>query len=115
PKAVVTGKARTGRGGVGSGQSVNAPPPRVAGSPVTLDSPKDFDDSLVLSPEQKRRADLQSKFNPSVLAVIDRLKDPKATPAADEARFIHNGKAELQIWLTDKSAETMAKLKELGF
>ncbi len=68
-----------------------------------------------LSPEEQKRAKLQSKFHPSVLAVIDRLKDPKANPGAEEAKFIHNGKAEVQIWLTDKSAETMSKLKELGF
>ncbi len=68
-----------------------------------------------LSPEEKKRADFQSKFHPSVLAVIDRLKDPKANPGADEAKFIRNGKAEVQIWLTDKSAESIAKLKELGF
>jgi hypothetical protein len=55
------------------------------------------------------------KFHPSVLAVIDRLKDPKANPGPDEAKFIRNGKAEIQIWLTEKSDETMAKLKELGF
>ncbi len=46
---------------------------------------------------------------------IDRLKDIKASPGAEEARFIHNGKAEIQVWLTDKSDETMARLKELGF
>ena len=28
--------------------------------------------------------------------------------------MIHNDKAEIQIWLTDKSDETLAKLKELG-
>ncbi|HXG66206.1 MAG TPA: hypothetical protein VNO70_13980, partial [Blastocatellia bacterium] len=26
-----------------------------------------------------------------------------------------NGKAEVQVWVTDKSAETMAQLRELGF
>ena len=43
------------------------------------------------------------------------MKDPKAKPSADEAKFIHNGKAEIQIWLTEKSDANMAKLKELGF
>jgi hypothetical protein len=66
------------------------------------------------SPAQQKRAQLQSKFDPKVLAVIDRLTS-KMAAAADEARFVHNGKAEIQIWLTDKSAETLAKLKELGF
>ena len=58
---------------------------------------------------------LQAKFHPAVLAVIDRLKDKKLSPSPDEAKFIHNGKAEIQIWLTDKSDETMHRLKELGF
>jgi len=30
-------------------------------------------------------------------------------------RVIQNGKAEIQVWLSDKSDETLAKLKELGF
>jgi Ca-activated chloride channel homolog len=117
PKAVVTGKMqRSGGGGGGAGQGTYAPPPtKPSSSPVAMDGLRDFDASRAMSPEEKKRADLQSKFNPSVLAVIDRLKNPKAAPAADEARFIHNGKAELQIWLTEKSDETMAKLKELGF
>src|SRR2546421_3760191 len=68
-----------------------------------------------LSPEEKKPAELQLKFNPSVLAVIDRLKARNPIAGADETKFIHNGKAEIQIWLTDKSAETVAKLKELGF
>ena len=68
-----------------------------------------------LSPEEQKRAQLKSKVHPSVLAVIDRLKDSKTSPSADEAKFIRNGKAEVQIWLTEKSDETMAKLKELGF
>ena len=29
--------------------------------------------------------------------------------------FIRNGKAEVQVWLTEKSPEALAKLKELGF
>ena len=28
---------------------------------------------------------------------------------------MHNGKAEIQIWLDDKSEEILAKLKQLGF
>jgi hypothetical protein len=53
--------------------------------------------------------------HPSVLAVIDRLKDPKLNAGADESKFIRNDKAEIQIWLTEKTDEAMAKLKELGF
>jgi hypothetical protein len=68
-----------------------------------------------LSPDDQKRADLQAKLNPMVLAVIDRLKTPNSVAGPDEAKFIRNGKAEIQIWLTDKSDETLAKLKELGF
>ena len=91
----------SGAGGGGSGGFINVE--------------KEADALRVVKPEERKRAELQSKFHPSVLAVIDRLKDPKANPGADEAKFVHNGKAEIQIWLTDKSDETMAKLKELGF
>src|SRR5437763_1255503 len=115
-----TAKAKTparqaGGGGGGSGQGSGVGPPPAKPSAVIL---ADSSESVVmrnLSPEENKRAELQSKFNPSVLAVIDRLKDNKLGATPDEARFIHNGKAELQIWLTDKSDETMAKLKELGF
>jgi len=53
-------------------------------------------------------------LHPSLLAVVDRLTNK--TPAGSaEATFIRDGKAELQVWLSDKSAETMAALKQLGF
>src|SRR5438874_3086103 len=68
-----------------------------------------------LSPEEQKRAQLQARFHPALLAIIDRLKDKKLSPSPDEAKFIQNGKAEIQIWLTDKSDETMHRLKELGF
>jgi Ca-activated chloride channel homolog len=112
-KAVTTRKEKvgTGRGGV----VYSPPPPKPAASPVVADGLRDFDESRALSPEQKQRADLVSKFNPAVLAIIDRLKDPKAKPGADEARFVHDGKAELQIFLTEKSEAAMAELKKLGF
>jgi len=102
----------------GSGGGVNvasSSPPSPARAVMVADEAIAIDGRRSLSPEEKKRADFQSKFHPSVLAVIDRLKDPKAQPNADEAKFIRNGKAEVQIWLTEKSDENMAKLKELGF
>jgi methylmalonyl-CoA mutase cobalamin-binding subunit len=68
----------------------------------------------VVSPAEVERAALQSKFHPSIVAVIDRLKDKNPIAGVDEV-FIREGKADVQIWLTDKSEETLAKLKELGF
>jgi Ca-activated chloride channel family protein len=67
------------------------------------------------SPEELKRSNLVTKFHPSLLAVVDRLKKNDLTVAADEMKFIVDGKIEIQIWLTDKSEETFAKLKALGF
>ncbi len=114
-------RAGGGAGGAGGGTSqasastVNgAPPaPKAAANNVAIDGSSEA--LRTLSPSEQKRAQLQSKFHPSVLAVIDRLKDSKLKASPDEAKFIRNGKAEIQIWLTDKSAETLAKLKELGF
>ena len=58
---------------------------------------------------------MKSKYHPTLLAVVDRLKDPKLKPAADEAKFVRDGKAEIQIWLNEKSEAVIAELKKLGF
>ncbi len=112
------GGGSAGRGsargsGTGSGGAVaNAPPAVSVGSYVLADA---AEPSRIISPEEQRLTQLRARFHPSILAVIDRLKNKSATAGADETKFIHDGKAEIQIWLTDKSEETLAKLKELGF
>ena len=108
---------RAAGNGRGVAAASSAPPPSVKpiNGPFSIDGAGAGDTLRTLSPEEQKRQQLKSKFHPSVLAVIDRLKDIKASPGADEAKFIRNGKAEVQIWLTEKSDATMAKLKELGF
>lgn len=71
--------------------------------------------SSVKNPKEEARQKLMARFDPMVLAVIDRLtnKDFKVSP--EEVKFIRNGNAEIQIWLDDKSEATMLKLAELGF
>lgn len=96
--------------GTGSGGSVATTSPK----PMVVEALKDVDEASPISKEEKARREVQSNFHPTVLAVIDRLKNRTAA-AADEARFIRGGKAEIQIWLTDKSEATMAQLKALGF
>jgi len=109
------GKRSTGGvGGAGAGSSQGSNATFSAGA-ATVGGNYRIDGLRTLSPEEQKRAQLQAKFHPAVLAVIDRLKDKKLSPSPDEAKFIHNGKAEIQIWLTDKSDETMHRLKELGF
>ena len=101
--------------GPGSSKTLpaNAPPAPAAGLFAVIDA----DDELVKlqSPAEKKRAALEARLHPSILAVVDRLKNKAATAGADEAKFIRDGKAEVQVWLTDKSAESLAELKALGF
>jgi Ca-activated chloride channel family protein len=104
-----------GRGGVG-GVAASAPPsPKAPTRGVLTGEAVTLDGTRTLSPEDQKRAQLQAKFHPLVLAVIDRLKAKNAVVALDEVKFVRNGKAEIQIWLTEKSDETIAALKALGF
>ena len=67
-----------------------------------------------LSAEDQKRRQLQSKLHPSVAWIVERLKNNTAKPAVGETKFVNNGKAEVQIWLTDKSDTTIESLKKLG-
>jgi len=115
----------SGGGGIGSGRgggvgagTVAAPkatpanaPPVVAGMVIG-----DKDGAApIVSPEEQRLNTLSSKLHPGVLAVVMRLRNKQSSPTADEPGFVRDGKAEVQVWMTEKSVEAMAKLKELGF
>ena len=64
--------------------------------------------------EETRNADLR-KLHASLLAVVERLRKKNIIPSPAEARFVRaDDKAELQIWLTERSELTMAQLKALG-
>jgi len=125
PGTILNGKSRTRGGGGGSGEGGgSAPGAGVARSgAVALPTPSsameinaDMDMSdRPLSEAEQKRAVLQAKVHPWILAVIDRLQKRELALGADEAKFIRNGNAELQIWLTEKSEETMVKLRALGF
>jgi TonB family protein len=65
--------------------------------------------------EEQKRLELESKLHSSLLALVDRSKDKNAKPGVDEVKFVRDGKAEIQVWLTDKSEATIAQLKQLGF
>jgi hypothetical protein len=106
--------------GIGSGGSAggalpspNAPPPRALSAAIIDADGAEFE--KLLSPAEKKRAALEARLHPSLLAVVDRLKNKTATVGTDEPKFIRDGKAEVQVWLTDKSAESLAALKGLGF
>jgi Ca-activated chloride channel homolog len=95
--------------GPGRGYNIGGGSPRLgggSGSKLPTQEP---------SPEERQRRALLSKMNPAIAALIERLKNNNSTPSADEAKFVRNGKAEVQVWLTDKSPETIRQLKQLGF
>ena len=58
---------------------------------------------------------LRAKLHPSVAALIPHLRKQDAQPAEAESKFVRAGKAELQIWLNEKTPEVLAQLKGLGF
>src|SRR5262249_17682049 len=70
---------------------------------------------LTPSAEETVKPELRAKLHPVIIAVIGRLKNKDAKPGAEELKFTRDGKAEIQVWLTDKSAETIEQLKKLGF
>jgi hypothetical protein len=109
------GSARAGNVGGGKLPKPQASPaiapPMVAGIAIT-----DKDEATpTVSPEEQRLNALRSKLHPGVFAVVIRLRDKQASQTTDEQRFVRDGKAEVQVWMTEKSVEAMAKLKELGF
>jgi Ca-activated chloride channel homolog len=72
------------------------------------------------SPTPRQKADEQrqigatSKVHPAIAELIARLKSRKQTISASEAKFVRDGKAEIQIWLTEKTPQNLAVLKGLG-
>src|SRR2546426_8012350 len=114
PSGTLGGGAGGSGSGTGTGSGIGTGPGRggnVGGGSFKVDGVA----SAKPDAKEEERRQLSTRLHPSLLAVIDRLKNKEAKPAAEEAKFIRDGKAELQIWLTDKSEVTLAKLKELGF
>ena len=99
-----------GPGGGGGGVAPRPSPPVAAMTVAVVDV-----SAAKLSPEEEKHQQLLTKIHPTVLAVIERLQRKEAKPSAGEMKFVRDGKAEVQIWLIEKSAETLAELKQLGF
>jgi hypothetical protein len=104
-----------GGGGFGKAPPPNAAPAQAAGGLFAVIDADMAEPEKLLSPAEKKRAALEARLHPSILAVVDRLKNKTTTAGADEAKFIRDGKAEVQVWLTEKSTESLAALKALGF
>jgi Ca-activated chloride channel family protein len=106
-------KARSSKGANASGQAmiVNAP----VASEARADVADGRDTDRKETPKEKKERELLSKQDPAIAALIARVANKRAQPGADEAKFVRDGKAEIQIWLDDKSPQVIAELKKLGF
>jgi len=111
---LATARVSKARGGAvgGGGRKVYATPPNsppmIAG--VIASEPAPVRTELL----EQKDTDLEEKFHRLVFAAVQKLKNKQAL-SNEESGFIRDGKAEVQIWLTEKTEETIAQLKELGF
>ncbi len=71
--------------------------------------------SLIPLTEERIKQQLLAKLHPAIASVIERLRNKNANPGAEELKFTRDGKAEIQVWLSDKTAASIEELKKLGF
>jgi Ca-activated chloride channel family protein len=64
---------------------------------------------------ERQALELKQKLHPSIFAVVQKLQKKETLSNSADTPFIRDGKAEVQVWLTEKSDEALAQLKELGF
>lgn len=55
------------------------------------------------------------KLDPALAAVVERLRNRNAGASTNDARFVRDGRATIQILLTQKTASALAALRRLGF
>ncbi len=65
--------------------------------------------------EEKRATAVADKLHFWLFDVVARLKKGIAEPTANEAKFVRDGKAEIRIELTAKTAAIIARLKAAGY
>src|SRR5262249_127669 len=94
-------------------------PTEMSGSPVKTQGVLTFNfdpgknatpgETVPMTPltEEQFKEQLRAKLHPAVIAVIERLKNKDVKPGAEELTFTRDGKAEIQVWLADKSAESI--------
>ncbi|MGH9947515.1 MAG: hypothetical protein ACRD6X_09965 [Pyrinomonadaceae bacterium] len=67
-----------------------------------------------MTPETLREQKLKAKLHSWLFALVKRIRMSTNDLTPKEAKFVRDGKAEIQIVLTAKSPETIEKLKVLG-
>ncbi len=113
-----TGSGTGSGSGVGYGR-VGAPAPSPTPS-VLMNRDMAYiitkeDPNKPLTPEQAREQKLKDKLHSWVYAVVERLQKNDSAATPNEAKFVRDGKADIQVVLTAKTPEAIAKVKALGF
>ena len=107
-----------GQGGAGGGgRAAIAPSPKVKAisAGVLGSSNTDAPSGTFTVADAQQRDEVGQKLHRSVWYLVERLRKQAIIPTADEAKFVRDGKAEVQVWLTEKSDDALAQLKALGF
>lgn len=103
----VSGVSGGGGGGAGGGLDPANVPPSVSVNAAVAVANK--------PPEEQRYERVRVKVYPTILSLIDRVKKKEEPQILNSGGFVRDGKAEVQVWLHEKSDAARAKLKELGF
>jgi Ca-activated chloride channel family protein len=110
------GSGSSGGGGGGSRPARNKK--ALAAMPTPTPAPVDTAAQAAAAAAQaaaEAQARILAKLHPALAALVERLRKQEAQPAPEEAKFVRGDKAEVQIWLTEKTPEVLAQLKQLGF
>jgi len=70
---------------------------------------------IPIAPEVVRQQRLAEKLHVWIYALVERLRKSETAPTANEARFVEDEKAKVQIIFSVKTPEAMEKLRVLGF
>jgi len=87
------------------------PPPNQPPTITSVTAGVDVDES---APIVQQSNELEEKLHRSIFSIVQKLKNKQAL-STEESALIRDGKVEVQVWFTEKTDETMAQLKELGF
>ena len=101
-----------GGGGGGATRAKKSPPPTPAEQAAAAAAQAE---AARAQAEAEAQARLLARLHPALAPIVLRLKKNDMKPAAEEAKLVRDGKVELQIWLTEKTPEVLAQLKQLGF
>jgi len=82
----------------------------IAGNPTIIS-----EENTPLVTKDEKQIRLETKLHSWLYQIVERLQKGEANPTESEAKFVKDGKAEINIQLSAKTPEVLEKLKELGF